>query len=120
MNWRDSVPWNEMEGAVFLIGLAIVAWQGWWWPGILIVLAVTALVDGFARQQKQSSQKARPAASAKPQAESQLVSETSAAESTPVLPDRCPNCGGNLDANHVDRTSNGVGCPYCGTRLAAA
>ena len=30
-------PWKRIQGAVWLIGLAILAWQGWWWPRILVV-----------------------------------------------------------------------------------
>jgi ribosomal protein L40E len=33
------------SGAAFLIGLAILAVTGWWWPGILVVIAVSMVLD---------------------------------------------------------------------------
>ncbi len=123
MNSRVSIPWSEVEGAVFLIGLAIVAWQGWWWPGILVVLAITGLVEGFSRQQKNSDgerTKKRRRGVDTAQASELAQATPSSAEPALALPDRCPNCGGNIDSNNVDRTANRVGCPYCGTRLTAA
>jgi hypothetical protein len=30
-------PWRNIHGAIWLIGLAILFWKGWWWPGILIL-----------------------------------------------------------------------------------
>ncbi len=33
------------SGAVFLIGLAVLAVTGWWWPGILILVGVVSLIN---------------------------------------------------------------------------
>ncbi len=121
MNSRISIPWSEVEGAVFLIGLAIIAWQGWWWPGILIVIAVTAIVEGISRQQKRDEKehKASRRASALPTSES-TEDAPAPVEPALALPDRCPNCGGDINPDTVDRHAGRVDCPYCGTRLGSA
>src|SRR5438067_9139090 len=43
-------PWRNLHGAVWLIGLAILAWTGWWWPGILVLLAISTLLEGALMQ----------------------------------------------------------------------
>ena len=39
------MPWRKVQGAIWLIGLAILAWQDWWWPGILILVAISGNGD---------------------------------------------------------------------------
>ncbi len=39
-------PWHNVQGAIWLIGLAIIAWQGWWWPGILVLVALSMILEG--------------------------------------------------------------------------
>ena len=38
-------PWRNIHGAVWLIGLAVIAWQGWWWPGILVLVAISMILE---------------------------------------------------------------------------
>ncbi len=35
-------PWRSIHAAVWLIGLAILFWTGNWWPGILVLIAISA------------------------------------------------------------------------------
>jgi|GEM_PF-2428489 len=37
--------WGGISGGVFLIGIAMLALTGWWWPGILVVIGIAALVS---------------------------------------------------------------------------
>lgn len=41
---------NHAFTGVFLVGLGLIAWFNWWWPGIMFVIAMSllasALVDG--------------------------------------------------------------------------
>jgi hypothetical protein len=32
---------------LFLLGLALIAWRNWWWPGILVLVGVTTLTSGL-------------------------------------------------------------------------
>ncbi|MCX6049308.1 MAG: hypothetical protein NT075_29755 [Chloroflexi bacterium] len=101
---KDNLPapWEKVQSAIWLIGLAILAWRGWWWPGILVLVAISGLTQAFL------SQYVNRAAESK-----QLVYTR-----TTGLPKNCPSCGGPLDATKVRWTSDNTAiCPYCGTTL---
>ena len=114
MNQSISIPWQQIQSAVWLIGLAIIAWQDWWWPGILVLVAISGITQGIVRQMAQDEDEEQPRANRPATAPPQATPQA-----TP-LPNRCPNCGGDISPDTVDRTSRGVDCPYCGTRLTAA
>jgi hypothetical protein len=37
---------DQISGGVFLVGLGVLFLTGWWWPGILLLLGLTALAKG--------------------------------------------------------------------------
>lgn len=37
------------SGTVFFIGLAVLFASGWWWPGLLAIMALTAMVGAYER-----------------------------------------------------------------------
>ena len=43
-------PWRSLHGAVWLIGLAILAWREWWWPGILVLVAISMVIEAVLMQ----------------------------------------------------------------------
>jgi Double zinc ribbon len=43
----DPARWGGIGGGLFLIGLALIAWMNWWWPGILVLVGLMALVSGL-------------------------------------------------------------------------
>jgi len=98
------MPWPQVQSAVWLIGLAILFWQGWLWPGILVLTAISGLVQAGLHLYLKSRQE-------------QAVFETQRAAH---LPQTCPNCGGPLDASSVRWTSaNTAVCPYCNASVKA-
>lgn len=103
---KEELPasWQQIQSAIWLIGLAIIAWRGWWWPGILVLVAISGLVQAAIRLYLN-------------QAEEQKTLEQ--VRST-GLPENCPRCGGPLDAAKVQWTSATTAiCPYCGSPLKA-
>jgi hypothetical protein len=44
----DMASWGGVTGGLFLIGIAVLAVTGWWWPGILVLVGLTSLVTGLA------------------------------------------------------------------------
>ena len=105
---RFPVPWEQVQGAVWMLGIAVLAWQGWWWPGILVLVALSTLVEGFAnvyeRQEKE-----------------RVIEETTIADKSAALPAECPNCGSPVDQSKLERDDDGsVRCRFCHTALAAA
>lgn len=95
---------DKIQGAIWLIGLAILAWQGWWWPGILVLVAISGLTEAglkwYANKQRHEQ-------------------EVAAIRSTAV-PATCPNCGSPISAATVKWTSDTTAvCPYCGSLVTA-
>ncbi len=111
-------PWRNLHGAVWLIGLAILAWQGWWWPGILVLVAISMLLEGALMamaprafvDETAAPQPLAPVAAAAPAAPLEHRLE--------LLPANCPNCGGPLHGKDVKWTGpQSADCPYCGANL---
>lgn len=52
MTTRNS---GQVGGAVFLIGLGIIAWMNFWWPGIMFVVAASLLASEWVETDGQLS-----------------------------------------------------------------
>ncbi len=102
-------PWRSIHGAIWLIGLAILFWKGWWWPGILVLVAISGLVEAGIRLYLADQGKAEQQAA---QVDS-LAKERGA-----WLPSICPNCGAPLSVSTVHWTGPATAdCPYCKANL---
>lgn len=102
-------PWDQIQGAIWLIGLAILAWQGWWWPGILVLVAVSGLTQA-AIQVYLSRQTVEIAQT---EEEKKLAEERGS-----WLPAACPGCGAPLSVASVRWTGpNTADCPYCSMHI---
>ena len=40
---------HSYSSAVFFIGLAVLFVSGWWWPGMLAIIALTSMVSAYER-----------------------------------------------------------------------
>ncbi len=106
------VPWERVQTAIWLVGLAILFWQDWIWPGILVLAAISALYQAgvqlyLARQ-----------AEAKRQAE---TTQQQINERANWLPATCPKCGAPISVETVNWTgANTADCPYCKANLRPA
>lgn len=106
--------WNGIQGAIWLIGIAIIAWQGWWWPGILVLVAVSGITQALMR----SHVKKQEAAALEQQVVRRQEAQERALHATraETLPARCPACGAPLSAATVLwRSPTTATCPYCDT-----
>jgi hypothetical protein len=45
---RYGAEWGGIVGGLWLIGIAVLAVTGWWWPGIMVLIGISALVSGLA------------------------------------------------------------------------
>ncbi len=98
-------PWKQIHSAIWLIGLAILFWKGWLWPGILVLIAISSLTQA-ALQLIGNRQEARQAAQA------------ARAKGADRLPATCPQCGAPISAAEVRWTGETTAdCPYCGSHL---
>ena len=104
--------WQQVQTAIWLIGLAILFWQGWIWPGILVLAAISGVSQGLMRwyvERQQTEQQATQRAEATIEARKDW------------LPAKCPNCGGPLSVETVKWTGpNSADCPYCSSNLRPA
>ena len=115
-------PYRNIHGAVWLIGLGILAWQGWWWPGILVLVGFSLLFEAalmqFAPHSFEEEQPLDPPAIVSiPPAPAAPIQEHRA----DLLPLNCPRCGAPLRGHEVIWTgSQSADCPYCGGNVPMA
>lgn len=95
-----------------MIGFVILAYKGWWWPGILVLTAISMLTQAAVSMYLKPGQDAERAAVA----QRALDDERAGA-----LPEHCPACGGPLTVASVTwLSSSTASCPYCRTAIKAA
>jgi hypothetical protein len=106
-------PWRSIHGAIWLIGLALLFWKGWWWPGILVLVAVSGIAEALIRQYAPDAvEKPAPVTASAP------ATDTPPQHRLELLPMTCPNCGGPIRGHEVKWTgSQSADCPYCGANL---
>jgi len=97
--------YGAVQSAIWLIGLAILFYTGNWFPGILVLVAISgitqALLASMAKSQEQK--KAEQAALA-----------ASARTAAMAVPPNCPTCGAAISASSVTWTGPTTAqCPYC-------
>ncbi len=116
-------PWRNLHGAIWLIGLAILFWKGWFWPGIIVLVAISMALEGIlmafaphAFQEEEQPEAVSPAPQtfpAVPAPEPAVVEHR-----TDLLPANCPKCGAPVRGQQVKWTgAQSADCPYCGTNL---
>lgn len=109
-------PWNSIQTVVWLVGLAVLAWHGWWWPGILVLVAISMV------SKRMVAAMAPPPLAAESVAAAPVpptVAPPPAPEFRPdLLPDTCARCGGPVDGQKIRWTGPHTAiCSYCGARV---
>ena len=106
-----SVIIGIINAVTWTLGLAIIAWLDWWWPGIMVLVAISAIASpvlAMVQQRREDDYKAE---------ETERALHTARAE---TLPARCPACGAPLSAATVNwRSPTTATCPYCDTAVKA-
>jgi hypothetical protein len=134
-------PWRNLHGAIWLIGLAILAWQDWWWPGILVLIAISLILEAvLMKVAPHAFETVQPSLAAVSPGVSGPIVEAPAPPATPLaleklepppppaplvvehrlelLPAACPRCGGEIRGREVQWTGpQSADCPYCGAIL---
>jgi hypothetical protein len=103
------VPWQKIQGGIWLLGLALLIWTGWIFPGIFILMAVSGLFQAVVMfyLKNQEEQKVKT---------DQL--EHLAAERATWLPSACPSCGGPMNVQNVNWIGTASAtCPYCNANI---
>lgn len=131
MNKGNRSRMGNLNAAVWLIGLGILWLTDLWWPGILILIGVSMLVQALVHNTVQEppavpSARAVPPVEPEPEKEDSrwddvaetpaFIQENKPARNNALLPAKCPACGGPVaeNAHKVEwmgeRTAR---CPFC-------
>lgn len=124
-------PWDSVQPVIWLLGLALLYWMDWWWPGILVLSAVSVVTQAgleryFAQRQTSAAAEAAVFAGGDPQlagldgrqATTQMALDQ---QRSAWLPAVCPQCGAPLDVQAIRWSQPDVGnCPYCNALLRPA
>jgi hypothetical protein len=123
-------PLRSIHGFIWLVGIIILAAKGWWWPGILVLVLISAIYEALLRRyapqayvEEQPDQPAGPAQVTEPAGIPAAPPAVAFAPSTPehrleLLPHVCPSCNGPIRGHEVKWTGpQSADCPYCGTNL---
>lgn len=106
------LPWKQIQGAIWLIGLAILFWQDWIFPGIFVLIAISGLFQAGVQLYLKRQQEAQAQSST---AQQQLQ------ERANWMPATCPKCGAPISVATVTWTGpNTADCPYCKANLRPA
>jgi len=118
-------PWDAIQTAIWLIGLAVLAVKGWWWPGILVLVALSVITEAIieilvpdAVETVESEEKAAPFMAGEEKAAP--VPKIIVTPHHPVhrLPSVCPQCNAPVRGHEVQWTGHeSAGCAYCGANL---
>ena len=117
-------PWRNLHGAIWLVGLAILFWRGWFWPGILVLIALSMALEGILLRlapqafEEEVEAPSPPAAPVAAEAAPESISPPAPEHRLELLPRTCPSCGGPIRGSEVKWTGpQSADCPYCGANL---
>lgn len=131
---------KNVQTAVWLIGLGVLFLLDAFWPGILILIGLSMLVQSFMPEEEEPpapefDQETKPEGAVKPEETPTVEEPPSADTGTPDLipppldplqgfasglPKECPVCGGPVAENAEAVKSAGEGvvlCPFCDARI---
>jgi DNA-directed RNA polymerase subunit RPC12/RpoP len=128
---RQSV--KNLQAAVWLIGLGVLFLLRSFWPGILILIGVSIVIQALLPEAEAAVPEPVPPA-AEPPAAPEVVEEEALADPVPPLdeelhamsgelPAECPACGGPVRENAQAVLPAGKGqvvCPFCGRKILTA
>jgi hypothetical protein len=117
--------WGSMQAVIWLLGLAVIAWQDWWWPGILILVAISVLYEAVIKRVAPDAFVKEPRSDdfSTPiqQPVERVLTKSEPAETyhrTDLLPTNCPRCGAPTRGHDLHWTgSQSANCSYCGSNL---
>jgi hypothetical protein len=126
---------RDIQAAIWLLGLGILFLTDWFWPGILILIGLSILVNTLYKAEltaeippgdtENHAESAKPedafqvkASEPAPPPPAQEAGAPPAWHDSSILPSRCPRCGAPVQENQVRWTGpKSAICPYCNDRL---
>lgn len=119
---------SRIHAAIWLIGLAVLAITDRWWPGILILVVISILLETAVRRGDQGSdddgekpemvEEEKPEVAPAPPPRVETVAPPAEVHKGEWLPLSCPKCGAPTRASEVRWTGDAsAACPFCGSNL---
>jgi DNA-directed RNA polymerase subunit RPC12/RpoP len=112
---------------LWLVGLAVLAITDNWWPGILILVVLSILLESAVKRRDQGDggdEASETMTETKPEAAPSPIPRVETAAPAPEvhkadwLPLACPKCGAPTRAADVRwMGDSSAACPYCGSNL---
>jgi hypothetical protein len=116
--------WRSLHVVIWVVGLYILITRNSIFPGILVLLAISAIYEGVLQRFVPDAYEEQAVAETENAGSMPAASgPNSAAYVTPehrieLLPQVCPNCNGPIRGHEVKWTGpQSTNCPYCGTNL---
>lgn len=117
-------PWRSLHGVIWLLGLYILFTRGPFFPGILVLVAISAIYEGILQRflpnayEEQEPAGPQNTASMPPRPGLEMAPVAPAEHRIDLLPQVCPSCNGPIRSHEVKWTGpQSANCPYCGTNL---
>lgn len=118
---RFARPWRPFHGAIWLIGLGLLFLFGHFWPGILLLIGLSMILEAvFRGPAPQWPQNPPPMAGPvpSPTAPTAAPAPVAPTDQSDLLPANCPRCGGPIRSYEVKWMGpQSAACPYCGSNL---
>jgi hypothetical protein len=117
---------GRIQALIWLVGLAYLAVTGRWWPGILVLVAISTLFATVFNRGTQNDVEdempeavdEKPEVFTAPSPKMEPVTSAPEAHHAEWLPLSCPKCGAPTRAEEVRWNGNAsASCPYCGSNL---
>jgi hypothetical protein len=117
-------PWRSLHLVIWLLGLYILGSHSWWWPGILVLVAISAIYEGLLQRflpdayEEQAQGETVNTGRIPSQPAPDLAPPPPPEHRIDLLPQVCPSCNGPIRGHEVKWTGpQSANCPYCGTNL---
>lgn len=129
---QKATAWRNLEGVIWMVGLAILAIKGWWWPGIMVLVAISAVYESVLTMIFPDLEPEVPVPPIPPVAPAAPIPPTPTGYTTDaspqpdftpkyqinLLPTNCPRCGAPARGHDVHWTSeHSADCGFCGASL---
>jgi hypothetical protein len=118
---------GRFHAAIWLIGLAVLAITDRWWPGILILVVISVLLETTVRRGDQGEgdeekpemvEEEKPEVAPAPPPRVETVAPPAEIHKGEWLPLSCPKCGAPTRAAEVRWIGDAsAACPFCGSNL---
>jgi hypothetical protein len=116
--------WRNLHVVIWLVGLYFLFTRGSFFPGILVLMAISAIYEGVLQRfvpdayEEQSPIENSNATSVPFEPDVHMAQRAPVEHRIELLPQVCPSCNGPIRGSEVKWTGpQTADCPYCGTNL---